>query len=1135
MNTNRLKHFAQEARVKLLDQIGAKLEKVLTSDSAELREKAGHLQKLQEAINKTSKEQVIDTVAYTWFNRFAALRFMDVNGYEPLGIPVVSPIEGGTLPALLQEAKQGAIPEELPVMHQSVYDVLDGKIPSADAQNEAYRALLVGACNHLNKMLPFLFERINDYAELLLPDDLTSQFSILQDVRDGMPKEDCKEVEILGWLYQYYISEKKDELINAKKRYKAEEIAPVTQLFTPKWIVQYMVDNTLGQLWKEAKPTTNLTKDLEFYIEPNNQELIPDRNIATIEDITFFDPCVGSAHVLCYAFDLFYKIYEEEGYNPTEIPGLIISKNLYGIDIDDRAAQIAGFALMMKGRKANRRFFKKQVVPNITAFQNIGAHPKFENAKVLGSLIKIDEKEFNAITVDKSSLFAYEELQLKKQAHLLSTTYDIVVTNPPYLNSSYMEGTLKQYVEKEYKETKTDLFACFLVQASNFAKEDGLIGFICPYVWMFIKSYEWLRQYVIQSKTISTLVQLEYNAFGPAVVPIGTFVLRNATYEGYSGSYIRLSDFKGVENQKPKTLEALKNRNCGWFYLASQEDFTAIPGFPIAYFASNSTIEIFNGCESMDSVIKARQGISTADNERFLRAWHEVNFNKSSLVSEDACWVPHNKGGTFRKWYGNHEYFINWANDGFDIKNFFDAKGKRRSVIRNPKYYFEPSVSWSDVTSSTNAFRVFPEGFIHNGCAPSAFGENEEFRNCLAAFGNLKYTADLVQLINPTMHFSEGYFSKLPFTEKFWNREVSSLSELCIQISKQQWHSSEISWNFQQNELLRINGQDMEEAYDSYCQYWQKKFFELHTNEEELNRQFIEIYTLQDELTPVVPLEDITILKDETTIENGQLHFRSNEIMAQFISYAVGCMFGRYSLDKPGLVLANQGETLEDYLKAVSIDKVDISFMPDDDNIIPVLDNEWFEDDIVGRFYEFLKVTFGKKDFEKNIAFVEDAVGDIRKYFLKSFYPDHIKRYKKRPIYWMFSSPSGAFNVLVYMHRYTPDTLNTILNGYVKEYREKLSAHNEQLNHVKSVGTAREQNQAAKEQERINKVLLELQEYERDLYKLATERIAIDLDDGVLVNYNKFGSVIKTVSGLNDKKAKAKVKKFDWIDVTQIQ
>lgn len=1138
MNTNQLKRFAQAARLKLLDQIGAKLEKVLTTDSAELREKANQIQQLQEAINKSSKQQVIDTVAYTWFNRLVALRFMDVNGYEPIGIKVVSPASNATLPELLQEAKDGNIPQELPVNHQRIYQILDGSIPSANAQNEAYRELLVGACNHLHTVFPFLFERINDYSELLLPDDLISSFSIIEDIKQGMLPEDCQEVEILGWLYQFYISERKDELINAKKRYKADEIAPVTQLFTPKWIVQYMVDNTLGQFWKEARTNTTITNGLEFYIKPNNPELIPLRDLKSVEDITFFDPCVGSAHVLCYAFDIFYKMYEEEGYNPSDIPELIISKNLYGIDIDERAAQLAGFALMMKCRKHHRRFFKKQVVPNITAYQNIASHPKFENAKILGSLIKITQEEADSIKVDKNSLFAQEQIQLKKQATLLANKYDIVVTNPPYLNSSYMEGTLKKFVDKEYKQTKSDLFACFQVQVSNLTKENGLIGFICPYVWMFIKSYEWLREYTINNTTFASLIQLEYNAFGPAVVPIGTFVLRNNLIENYHGSYVKLSDFKGVENQKPRTLEAIQNPDCGWLYLKKQSIYNKIPGSLIGYWLSDKVISNFIAPKKA-YCIEVKKGLSTGSVDRFMKFWHEIHFNKINFQGDNNSfkWFPYMKGGEFRRWSGNKEYVVNWENNGFEVINFKDEKGKQRSRPQNVRYYFNPGITYSALTNYKFSVRKMSNS-IFGGGGDAIMCINPKNINYIIGFFNSSSAQKYLSVLSPTMNFEVSHILSVPviLDEDVILNVIEQLVIQSVLISDMDWNANETAWDFQKNELIRIKGQDLEEAYDSYCHYWQNKFMELHKNEEALNKQFIDIYGLQDELTPDVPLEDITILKEETSIVNNQLVFNTKEVLQQFVSYAVGCMFGRYSLDQPGLILANQGETLEDYLKAVTLSAVEVSFLPDDDNIIPILDNEWFEDDIVGRFYEFLKVTFGKPNFEKNLAFVEECLGkDIRKYFLKDFYNDHWKRYKKRPIYWMFSSPSGAFNVLIYMHRYTPDTLNQILNGYLKDYREKLTAELDRQAHIKNVGTAREQTLATKEEDRIHKVLLELQEYERELYKLATERISIDLDDGVLVNYNKFGKIIKEVKGLNDKKAKDKVRKFDWIDVTEIR
>lgn len=1184
MNTNSLKKFAQTARRKLISQVGAKLEYVLNMDSAELREKAGQIKKLQIAISDSSKEQVIEKVAYTWFNRLMALRFMDANDYQPLGIRIVTPKDGYTLPEILDNAKQGDISQELPVNHQHIYDLLNEKINSNNPQNEAYKELLIGACNHLNKVFPFLFERINDYTELLIPDDLISEFSIVQNIREGMTNEDCAEVEIIGWLYQFYISEKKDDLIQAKKRYNADEIAPVTQLFTPDWIVEYMVDNTLGQLWKEARPDSKITDNLSFYIKPATPELIPERKINSPEDIKFFDPCVGSGHILSYAFDVFYKIYEEEGYNPSEISELIITKNLFGIDIDDRSAQLASFALMMKGRQYQRRFLRKSITPNITAFQNIEEHPKFENAKVLGSLIKITKEEVKVIEVDDSSLFGERNRQLKNQATLLSNKYDIVVTNPPYLNSSYMEPTLKKYVEKEYKETKSDLFACFLVQTSNFTKSDGFIGYISPYVWMFIKSYEWLREYVINNTTIASLIQLEYNAFGPAVVPIATFVLRNNLIENYKGSYIKLSDFTGVENQAPKTLEAIQNPNCAWFFKAKQNDFQKIPGSPIGYWLSEKMLSIYSN-KSLSEYAIPRAGMITGNNSIFLRFYHEINFhdigfnftNRNDASKSNRKWFPYQKGGPYKKWYGNLEYVVDFKNDGEKLRTTKNSKGKVPAHAFNDKYIFKHNVNWSSLTAGKFSTRITESGNLFDASGSAAFPERVEDTYVLSGFLNSPISQKLLSVTNPTLNFQAWEIGGLPINHEIFNNiSLIKIIKNCRKTSKQEWNSRETSWDFQQNELIKHKGQDLEESLELYKDYWQKKFYELHHNEEELNARFIEIYGLQEELTPDVELKDITILQQELdqkelkemvndellmlngkskwkledgkfTIDSSQLNiknlpFNQKEVMAQFVSYAVGCMFGRYSLDKEGLILANQGETLSDYIAKIQSSKSnikgeqDLTFVPDDDNIIPILDDEWFEDDITSRFYEFLKVTFGKENFEKNLRFIEDALGkNIRKYFVRDFYKDHIKRYKKRPIYWMFSSPKASFNVLIYMHRYTPDTLSIILNDYLKEYREKLKTRMEHLDHLIETGTSSEQTKASKEKDKLKLVLLELREYEREiLYPLATKRISIDLDDGVLVNYNKFGEAIKKVAGLNDKKAKDKVRKFDWIDTSLI-
>ncbi|MBJ7881593.1 BREX-1 system adenine-specific DNA-methyltransferase PglX [Gelidibacter salicanalis] len=1169
MNTNQLKRFAQDARVKLIDQIGAKLEKVLTTDSVELREKAGHLKKLQEAINKTSKPEVIDTVAYTWFNRFVALRFMDVNGYEPIGVSVVSPMEGGTLPAILQEAKQGNIPEELPVQHQRIYDLLDGKIPSTDAQNEAYAALLVGACNHLSKTLPFLFEKIDDYAELLLPDDLISSFSIIEDIRIGMKPEDCAEVEIIGWLYQFYISEKKDQVFASKSKVKKEDIPAATQLFTPRWIVEYMVQNTVGKLWMQNNPQSKLRDYMPYFIESPSVTADDYLKIDSVEDITLLDQACGSGHILVYGFELLSIIYEEEGYNKSDIPTHIIEKNLFGFEIDTRAAQLAGLALMLKARHYYRRVFKKDITPNISCYQDLQITEEdikatfsavdeelsdallhdlktMQQATNLGSLI-IPQATANDLEKTRASLAKKANnsdlfhghnlrgiLQAIVQLSALSRKYHCVVDNPPYMGGGNMNKALADFVKVNYPRSKADLMACFMEAGIAALKPKGFLGMINQHSWMFLSSYEKLREYLIETIHFDSMLHLGSRTFpeiGGEVVQNTSFVF-NKIKSSQTGIFIRLTEIKNSEQKRTRLMkELIKPSNI--YFKSNQINFNKITQSPIGYWLKKDFIDYLSQLKTINTESDIVAGICTGRNAEYIYEWTEVAnskiWNGYDGFPNEFKFKMHNKGGEARKWFGNHSNIINYNETSLCEMN--KLKGFRHDGQR---FYYKPSLSWSKITSSTNTFRYYPKGFVFDSAGLSIYSKENIIDYELLGFLNTKVAAKLLNLFNPTLNASPGVIRKLPLNKSV-NSGVVEKVKNSINISKLELNTKEVSPDFQQNGLIRIKGQDLQEAYDSYCQYWQNKFFALHKNEEELNRHFIEIYGLQDELTPEVPLKDITILKEETTIKKGALVFRESEIMAQFISYAVGCMFGRYSLDKPGLVLANQGETLEDYLNNVTLSAVEVSFLPDDDNVIPILDNEWFEDDIVGRFYAFLKATFGIPHFDKNLAFVEDCVGDIRKYFLKTFYTDHIKRYKKRPIYWMFSSPSGAFNALIYMHRYTPNTLNTVLNGYLKEYLEKLKAQDKQLDHVKNVGTDREKVSAEKEQARINKVVIELQEYDRELFKLATERIAIDLDDGVLVNYNKFGTIIKPVSGLNDKKAKDKVRKFDWIDASTIQ
>ncbi|MDB4717024.1 BREX-1 system adenine-specific DNA-methyltransferase PglX [Flavobacteriaceae bacterium] len=1165
MNTNQLKKFAQEARRKLIDQVASRLNYVLNTDSAELREKSAAISNLREALKNVTKEQLIDKVAYTWFNRFVALRFMDVNDYQPNGVRVVSTLEEFTTPEILDEAKRGHIHDEIQVDRRKIGDLLDGRIPSSNAQNEVYKLLLTGVCNHLHKTFPFLFERIDDYTELLLPDDLTSEFSIIQDIRNGMSKEDCEEVEIIGWLYQFYISEKKDEVFASNEKVKKEDIPAATQLFTPRWIVEYMVQNTVGKLWLLNNPTSKLKDHMPYYIESAEKD-DDFLKIDSVEEITLLDQACGSGHILVYGFELLTKIYEEEGYNTSEIPQLIINKNLFGFEIDERAAQLSGFALLMKAREYNRRVFRKELKPNILCYKDLKLTEEeiketFTQLKVeltdellfdlkniqqatnLGSLISphsdttsiqavIDKVVTSKSSSDVFLRYRLEELEVSlKHLLLLSNKYHCVVDNPPYMGGGKMNKHLSDWVKTNYQSSKSDLLTCFIERSYNQVIPKGYLGFVTMESWMFLSSFEQFRKTLLKDHQIESLSHFGWHimriAFGTC-----SFILKSHTSKSSIKGTYNYMEFDNIDKsiERPKEFPLKDN---GRYNHVNQKDFSKIPGSPIGYWLSENFLKIFD-FKKVDQVSDPRLGMATADNNRFLRLIWEPDSQKVNSENSKK-WYPYAKGGEYRKWFGNLEYVVNWENNGHEIRNFTDSNGKVRSHNYNLEYIFKRGISWNALSSKSTSFRILIDSLFDNA-GSSLFLKNPNDYDYYSILGllNSKLISNILPVINPTLNYQPGTIGKIPI--KHENIDITIIQK-CIEISRIEYSNSELASEFRRHYFLCESGNDLDDLFSLYKQYWTTKFVQLHRKEEELNRQFIDIYGLQDELTPDVPLEDITILKEEISIVSGELVFDQEEVFSQFISYAVGCMFGRYSLDKEGLILANQGETLQDYLLKVEKQESELSFVLDDDNIIPILDDEWFEDDIVGRFYAFLKASFGEQNFEKNLSFVEDSLGkDIRKYFVKDFYKDHIKRYKKRPIYWMFSSPKGSFNVLVYMHRYTPDTLNQVLNGYLNEYREKLKTRIETLDHLMVSGSPSEQNKASKEKDKIQLVLLELQEYEREtLYPLATERISIDLDDGVLVNYNKFGDAIAAVAGLNDKKAKEKVKKFDWIDTTMIR
>lgn len=1157
METTKLKKFAQYARRYLIEQVSAKLKLVLAKDSAARRENPKAVAELEKQIHKSSQEQVIEKVAYIWFNRFSALRFMDVNRYSRIG--VVSPAEGQLQPEILAEAKMGHLDEDMIPANtrEQVFALLAGTIPSRDPQAEAYRLLVVAVCNDYHKMMPFLFERIADYTYLLMPDDLLSGSSILAYTREAMTPEVCQDVEVIGWLYQFYISEKKDDVFEGLKQNKKiapENIPAATQLFTPHWIVRYLVENSLGRLWMLNRPHSRLVEQMDYYIKPEQPET-DFLKISSPEEIKVCDPASGSGHMLVYAFDLLYAVYEEEGYEAAQIPEKILTHNLYGIEIDERAGELAAFALSIKARGKNRRFFRKPVQPNICVLKNVHFEQgelkaymdeigrdlftanlettlsQFKEADNFGALIRpaLTDAEYTLSLLEakdvSGNLFLANTHQrvllVIKQAEYLSRKYHVVIANPPYMGGKGMNGRLKAFLQDNYADVKSDLFSAFIVRNTELALPQGQLGYMAPFVWMFISSYEKLRGYLINSKTITSLIQLEYSGFDGATVPICTFTVENAHRPDFKGGYVRLTDFRGSENQSPKTLEAIKNPDCGWFYRASAADFKKVPGCPIAYWISNSMRILFASIPAVGESLVVTGGMTTADNERFLRLWHELsedNTYKACTSKEDAIlsrkkWFPYNKGGNYRKWFGNREYHVNWYNDGEEII----ATG--RAFPRSKEYYFKESLTYTATSSSYFGIRYSDPGFIFDAKGSSCFADIRTLHTGLGFLAS-KITTHLLKCVNPTIEFQTGNISVLPFKNTC---NLQGIVPRLIQLSRVDWDSYETSWDFSRLPLLHPNKRHstMRETYDQLRLHWCDMTLEMQRLEEGNNRIFIEAYGLQDELTPDVPLNEITLTcnphyrygGDKTEAELEALLLA--DTMKEFISYAVGCMFGRYALDKPGLILANQGETIDDYLQRIP----EPTFPADADNVIPMLDGDWFADDISDRFRQFLKLTFGEEQYEENLNFLETAIGkDIRKYFLKDFYHDHVKRYKKRPIYWLFSSPKGSFNALIYMHRYRPDTVSVVLNNYLREYRTKLSSRKSHLEQVSisAAASPRDKTKALKEIENLKKIIAELADYEREiLYPLAAEKLELDLDDGVKVNYAKFGAALKKIPGLD--------------------
>jgi hypothetical protein len=1147
VDTSKLKSFAPAVRRKLYEAIGRKLDIVLTAQTPDLRttyEK--QVSSLREKSQKNRKA-LIEEAAYTWFNRLTALRYLDAQGWHPFNVRILMPaVPEDTQPEIMKMVNAGSIPEELkdPANHRRIIDLLNHNIPSQNPEQEAYRLLVLGACRFYHATLPSIFAKVDDETELLLPDDLLGDLSIAAGFRTEIQDADCDDVEVIGWLYQFYISEEKDTVMARKSAVPTEDIPAVTQLFTPHWIVRYLVENSLGRLWLLNRPTSGLKAHMPYFIEGDAETDF--LKITKPEEIKLVDPAVGSGHMLTYAFDLLYLIYEEEGYPASDIPGLILKHNLHGIEICPRAAQLAELALAFKARKKARRFFQPGVFvrPQITELQEIRFNGdelreyikelklgalfdqgvikllhQFEEAKNFGSLIQpcLNERSIGEIrsAIEAKDLggqlFLREThkkvLRVLDQAEALTQRYHVVVANPPYMGRKGMNGLIKQFLEDNFADYKSDLFAAFIVRSLSLSVPNGHLGFMSPFVWMFISSYEELRNLLISEATITTLVQLEYSGFDGATVPICTFAIRNKRQIGYKGGYVRLSDFRGSQNQSTKTLEAIANPNCGWFFRVSADDFKKIQGCPIAYWVSDKVREIFRKNEPLEKIGAPRSGITTGDNGAYLRYWFEIEtFNKNltdnnySLIENDK-WVPLNGGSEYQKWYGSNLQVILWEKNGLAIST------DPRSTIANLSFQFKAGITWTKITSSMLSVRMSPPGFIFSAVGLKSFPDSNHL-NYVCGFLNSKVVEYFKPILSSTLSILSGDIAKLPLIMMQEKVVVNELVEKAIEVARTDWDNFETSWDFCDQPLLRpeLKGATLEASWQNWKAQSTAAIRQMQALETENNRLFIAAYGLEGDLHPEVPEDQITLARSD-----------AKKDMAAFLSYAVGCLMGRYSLDKPGLILTDAGDTMEQYLAKVGKSKEALQLQPDDDSILPVMDVEWFEDDIVSRFEAFLVATFGADKLTENILFIEKSLGtDIRSYFLGGFYKDHLQTYRKRPIYWMAQSPKKAFCALIYLHRYRKDTLSLLLNSYLRPYIIKLNSRIEILAQTEvSAGTAREKTSARKELERLRKYVRECEEWERDvLLPAAQSRIELDLDDGVKVNYLKLGDVLTPIPGL---------------------
>ena len=1207
MNKTSLKLFAIEARNELMEKMRTRLDILgITKNGIEKAKVVGREVEIngslypRESYNSLVRkykqigyEELVEESAYTWFNRLTALAFMEANEYidEKMIFNNGLKNEPGIIDNYYDFEFFKNLDSEL---QKELHDLRDEN--TANSIEKLYSILVEEKCEELSAIMPFMFKKKGTYSDILFPTGLLLENSLLVRIREEIGKE--APIELIGWLYQFYNSEKKDQVFEALKKntkITKENVPAATQLFTPDWIVKYMVENSLGKLALESTGINeNLKDNWKYYIE---SELDKNSEKIKIEDVKILDPAMGSGHILVYAFDLLFEMYENLGWSTKDTVLSILKNNLYGLEIDERAGQLASFALMMKAREKFSRLFSvlkreetfklntliieesnslSERVKNRIKANNLNNLNKiiedFEDAKEYGSILKLEtidkellEREFNILKESFNNneqgtlIFNEDELDINIEEDLelieslirqhitLVNQYETVVTNPPYMGGKGFSPKLKTYVEKNYKDTKSDLFAVFIERCNEFTKKNCYTSMITMQSWMFLSSFENLRKNIIEKTEIKSLNHLGTRAFseiGGEVVSTVAWVSQKKNPKN-DGTYLRLVDYN---NADLKEEEFFNKAN---YFQAKQKDFEKIPGSPIAYWVSDKVREIFEKNKKLGEVGEAKQGLATADNNRFLRLWNEVSFSKigynisnsQEALESKKKWFPFNKGGEFRKWYGNQEYLVNWENDGYEIKNFYDEKGKLRSRPQNTEYYFKESVTCSAISSSQNSIRYCPSGNIFDVNLRVYFLETDKNLKLLSIL-NSKIFHKFGEILSPTLALNANDLDRIPI---IFNDDIK-LVQQNIDISKEEWDSRETSWDFEK--LSLIDGEDLKAAFENYCSHWRDNFVQLHKNEEELNRLFIEIYELQDEMDEKVSFDDITILKKEAKIveiDNSKarefssesekylydrgvsLEFNKDELVKQFLSYAIGCIMGRYSTNKPGLIMANSDDVLElssnkFLVKDANGDirqEVETKFLPDEFGILPITAEKDFSNDIVERVKEFVKFVYGEESLKDNLNFIAEALGNkdnrnpeeiIRAYFIKDFYADHLQRYQKRPIYWLTNSgKKNALSCLFYIHRYEPLTIARVRADYLIPYQEMLENKRkfiERQLYDEDI-SAKEKKNVEKELKDLDILLKELREYANEVKHIAEQKITLDLDDGVNVNYEKLEAILK--------------------------